>query len=255
MLDITAISKTFHPGTPNARQALRQLSLHLEDGEFATIVGSNGAGKSTLFGAIAGSFYTDEGRILLNGTDLTFQPEHRRSRVIGRLFQDPMRGTAPHMTIEENLALAYLRASHGSPFRRITAKDRERFRSQLAQLDMGLEDRMKQPVGLLSGGQRQRVAAARAMVKRPPLIFADEPTGALDSSSATELLFALSEVNQTLGTTILMVTHDPYAASYTDRILYFKDGHIISELKRCNRDRRDFYEEIMLEAARQDKQR
>ena len=105
MLDITAISKTFHPGTPNARQALRQLSLHLEDGEFATIVGSNGAGKSTLFGAIAGSFYTDEGRILLDGTDLTFQPEHRRSRVIGRLFQDPMRGTAPHMTIEENLAL------------------------------------------------------------------------------------------------------------------------------------------------------
>ena len=117
MLDITAISKTFHPGTPNARQALRQLSLHLEDGEFATIVGSNGAGKSTLFGAIAGSFYTDEGRILLDGTDLTFQPEHRRSRVIGRLFQDPMRGTAPHMTIEENLALAYLRASHGrSPY-------------------------------------------------------------------------------------------------------------------------------------------
>ena len=141
MLDITAISKTFHPGTPNARQALRQLSLHLEDGEFATIVGSNGAGKSTLFGAIAGSFYTDEGRILLDGTDLTFQPEHQRSRVIGRLFQDPMRGTAPHMTIEENLALAYLRASHGSPFRRITPKDRELFRSQLAQLDMGLEER------------------------------------------------------------------------------------------------------------------
>ena len=153
MLDITAISKTFHPGTPNARQALRQLSLHLEDGEFATIVGSNGAGKSTLFGAIAGSFYTDEGRILLDGTDLTFQPEHQRSRVIGRLFQDPMRGTAPHMTIEENLALAYLRASHGSPFRRITAKDRELFRSQLAQLDMGLEERMRQPVGLLSRSQ------------------------------------------------------------------------------------------------------
>lgn len=156
MLDITAISKTFHPGTPNARQALRQLSLHLEDGEFATIVGSNGAGKSTLFGAIAGSFYTDEGRILLDGTDLTFQPEHQRSRVIGRLFQDPMRGTAPHMTIEENLALAYLRASHGSPFRRITPKDRELFRSQLAQLDMGLEERMRQPVGLLSGGSAGR---------------------------------------------------------------------------------------------------
>ena len=162
MLDITAISKTFHPGTPNARQALRQLSLHLEDGEFATIVGSNGAGKSTLFGAIAGSFYTDEGRILLDGTDLTFQPEHRRSRVIGRLFQDPMRGTAPHMTIEENLALAYLRASHGSPFRRITPRDRELFRSQLAQLDMGLEERMHQPVGLLSGGQRQALTLLMA---------------------------------------------------------------------------------------------
>ena len=173
MLDITAISKTFHPGTPNARQALRQLSLHLEDGEFATIVGSNGAGKSTLFGAIAGSFYTDEGRILLDGTDLTFQPEHQRSRVIGRLFQDPMRGTAPHMTIEENLALAYLRASHGSPFRRITPKDRELFRSQLAQLDMGLEERMRQPVGLLSGGQRQALTLLMATMVPPKLLLLD----------------------------------------------------------------------------------
>ena len=188
MLDITAISKTFHPGTPNARQALRQLSLHLEDGEFATIVGSNGAGKSTLFGAIAGSFYTDEGRILLDGTDLTFQPEHQRSRVIGRLFQDPMRGTAPHMTIEENLALAYLRASHGSPFRRITPKDRELFRSQLAQLDMGLEERMRQPVGLLSGGQRQALTLLMATMVPPKLLLLDEHTAALDPATADKVL-------------------------------------------------------------------
>ena len=125
---------------------------------------------------------------------------------------------------------------------------------ELAEL-FGIASQLKKYPSELSGGQRQRVAAARAMVKRPLLIFADEPTGALDSGSATELLFALSEVNQALGTTILMVTHDPYAASYTDRILYFKDGHIISELKRCNRERREFYEEIMQEAARQDEKR
>ena len=232
MLDITAISKTFHPGTPNARQALRQLSLHLEDGEFATIVGSNGAGKSTLFGAIAGSFYTDEGRILLDGTDLTFQPEHRRSRVIGWLFQDPMRGTAPHMTIEENLALAYLRASHGSPFRRITAKDRERFRSQLAQLDMGLEDRMHQPVGLLSGGQRQALTLLMATLVPPKLLLLDEHTAALDPGTAEKVLRITREVVAEHRITTLMVTHNMHQAlELGNRTLMMDSGNIILDVR------------------------
>ena len=238
MLDITAISKTFHPGTPNARQALRQLSLHLEDGEFATIVGSNGAGKSTLFGAIAGSFYTDEGRILLDGTDLTFQPEHRRSRVIGRLFQDPMRGTAPHMTIEENLALAYLRASHGSPFRRITAKDRERFRSQLAQLDMGLEDRMHQPVGLLSGGQRQALTLLMATMVPPKLLLLDEHTAALDPATADKVLELTRNIVAEKKITCLMVTHNMHQAlELGNRTLMMDAGRIVFDVQGEERSR------------------
>ena len=231
MLDITAISKTFHPGTPNARQALRQLSLHLEDGEFATIVGSNGAGKSTLFGAIAGSFYTDEGRILLDGTDLTFQPEHRRSRVIGRLFQDPMRGTAPHMTIEENLALAYLRASHGSPFRRITPRDRELFRSQLAQLDMGLEERMHQPVGLLSGGQRQALTLLMASLKKPKLLLLDEHTAALDPKTAAKVLELSDRIVAENGLTTMMVTHNMKdAIAHGNRLIMMDAGRVVLDI-------------------------
>ena len=236
MLDITAISKTFHPGTPNARQALRQLSLHLEDGEFATIVGSNGAGKSTLFGAIAGSFYTDEGRILLDGTDLTFQPEHRRSRVIGRLFQDPMRGTAPHMTIEENLALAYLRASHGSPFRRITPRDRELFRSQLAQLDMGLEERMHQPVGLLSGGQRQALTLLMATMNPPWLLLLDEHTAALDPGTAEKVLELTKRIVAEGNITCLMVTHNmQQALELGTRTLMMADGRIVLDVSGADR--------------------
>ena len=231
MLDITAISKTFHPGTPNARQALRQLSLHLEEGEFATIVGSNGAGKSTLFGAIAGSFYTDEGRILLDGTDLTFQPEHQRSRVIGRLFQDPMRGTAPHMTIEENLALAYLRASHGSPFRRITPRDRELFRSQLAQLDMGLEERMRQPVGLLSGGQRQALTLLMATLRKPKLLLLDEHTAALDPKTAAKVMELTERMVTEEKLSTRMITHNMRdAIRYGNRLIMLHAGRIILDI-------------------------
>ena len=237
MLDIPAISKTFHPGTPNARQALRQLSLHLEDGEFATIVGSNGAGKSTLFGAIAGSFYTDEGHILLDGTDLTFQPEHQRSRVIGRLFQDPMRGTAPHMTIEENLALAYLRASHGSPFRRITPRDRELFRSQLAQLDMGLEERMRQPVGLLSGGQRQALTLLMATMVPPKLLLLDEHTAALDPATADKVLELTRRIVAEHRITCLMVTHNmAQALSLGSRTLMMAEGSIVLDVSGTERE-------------------
>ena len=233
MLDITAISKTFHPGTPNARQALRQLSLHLEDGEFATIVGSNGAGKSTLFGAIAGSFYTDEGRILLDGTDLTFQPEHRRSRVIGRLFQDPMRGTAPHMTIEENLALAYLRASHGSPFRRITPRDRER----LQELGLGLDTRLSAKVGTLSGGQRQALTLLMATMVPPKLLLLDEHTAALDPATADKVLELTRRIVAEHRITCLMVTHNmAQALSLGSRTLMMAEGSIVLDVSGAERE-------------------
>ena len=170
MLKLENIKKTFNPGTVNEKCALQGLSLHLKPGDFATIIGSNGAGKSTMMNAIAGVFYVDEGSITLDGQDITFIPEYKRSRVIGRLFQDPLRGTAPHMTIEENLALAYLRASKGTaPFSRISKKDKEFFREQLSLLHMGLEDRMKNPVGLLSGGQRQALTLLMATMVPPDL--------------------------------------------------------------------------------------
>ena len=143
MLNIQSISKTFNPGTVNAKQALSGLSLHLDHGDFVTIIGSNGAGKSTLFNAIAGSFYVDDGFIELDGEDITYMPEHKRSLMVGRLFQDPLKGTAPGMTIEENLALAYLRTAKGkSPFSRISKKDKDAFRERLSLLNMGLEDRL-----------------------------------------------------------------------------------------------------------------
>ena len=155
MLELRDLHKTFNPGTVNEKVALNGVSLTMEAGDFATIVGSNGAGKSTLFNSITGGFIADEGSITLGGEDITFAPEYQRSRVIGHLFQDPLKGTAPNMTIEENLALAYLRAgtAPNAIFSRISRKDKEIFREKLALLDMGLEDRMKQPVGLLSGGQ------------------------------------------------------------------------------------------------------
>ena len=185
MLTLTNVTKTFNPGTLNEKKALRGVDLHLEAGDFAAIVGSNGAGKSTLFNAIAGNFFTDAGRIELDGRDITFEKEFRRSRDIGRLFQDPLRGTAPHMTIEENLALAYLRvAKRGAGFSRVSRKERALFRERLAQLGLGLEDRMGQPVGLLSGGQRQALTLLMATLVTPKLLLLDEHTAALDPATA-----------------------------------------------------------------------
>ena len=167
MLEVREISKTFHPGTANEKTALSRLSLRLEAGEFVTVIGSNGAGKSTLLNAIAGSFYVDAGSIRLGGQTITYLPEYRRSRVIGRLFQDPLKGTAPTMTIEENLALAYLRASKGkAALSRISKGDRAFFQDKLRLLGMGLEERMRQPVGLLSGGQRQALTLLMATLIR-----------------------------------------------------------------------------------------
>ena len=231
MLDIKNISKTFNPGTVNEKRALTDLSLHLERGDFATIVGSNGAGKSTLFNAIAGCFYADTGSISLAGRDITFTPEHQRSRVIGRLFQDPLRGTAPHMTIEENLALAYLRASHGNPFSRISRADKEKFRAQLSLLDMGLEDRMCQPVGLLSGGQRQALTLLMATMVPPQLLLLDEHTAALDPATAEKVLELTQRIVEESHITCLMVTHNmTQALELGNRTLMMADGHIVLDV-------------------------
>ena len=228
MLDIQNLSKTFNPGTVNEKKALSSLSLHLDEGDFVTIVGSNGAGKSTLFNAIAGSFYADEGSISLAGKDITFMPEHERSRRIGRLFQDPLRGTAPSMTIEENLALAYLRAAHGNPFSRISKKDKEFFAEQLKQLDMGLEDRMKNPVGLLSGGQRQALTLLMATMVPPQLLLLDEHTAALDPATAEKVLTLTKSIVSENNLTCLMITHNMQSAlELGNRTIMMHGGNII----------------------------
>lgn len=233
MLKLEHISKTFNPGTVNEKKALSGLSLHLEPGDFVTIVGSNGAGKSTLFNAIAGGFYVDEGSITLAGEDITFQPEYRRSRVLGRLFQDPMRGTAPHMTIEENLALAYLRtAKHQHAFFSRTSKaDRALFRDQLARLEMGLEDRMGQPVGLLSGGQRQALTLLMATLVPPKLLLLDEHTAALDPSTAEKVLELTRSIVAENNITCMMITHNIRSAlELGNRTIMMDAGRIVLDL-------------------------
>jgi putative ABC transport system ATP-binding protein len=231
MLTIQSISKTFNPGTVNAKTAVSNLSLHLDPGDFVTIIGSNGAGKSTLFNAIAGGFYVDEGSILLDGRDITFLPEHKRSLVIGRLFQDPLKGTAPSMTIEENLALAYLRSSKTSSLSRISKKDKSFFREQLSLLDMGLEDRMKQPVGLLSGGQRQALTLLMATMVSPKLLLLDEHTAALDPGTAEKVLELTRQIVARDHITCLMITHNmKQALELGNRTLMMADGHIVLDV-------------------------
>ena len=210
MLKLNDLHKTFNPGTVNEKVALNGVSLRMEAGDFATIVGSNGAGKSTLFNAITGGFIADEGSITLGGQDITFTPEFERSRVIGHLFQDPLKGTAPNMTIEENLALAYLRAGTAphAIFSRISRKDKALFREKLALLDMGLEDRMKQPVGLLSGGQRQALTLLMATLRKPKLLLLDEHTAALDPKTAAKVMELTDRIVREGQLTTLMITHN-----------------------------------------------
>ena len=234
MLRIEHISKTFNPGTVNEKTALSDLSLHLKPGDFASIIGSNGAGKSTLLGAIAGSFTVDSGSIALDGRDITFTPDHRRSVVIGRLFQDPLRGTAPSMTIEENLALAYLRSTkeRTSPFSRIGKKDKEFFAEKLKLLGMGLEDRMRQPVGLLSGGQRQALTLLMATLVTPKLLLLDEHTAALDPGTAEKVLKITREVVSGHKITTMMVTHNMHQAlELGSRTLMMDSGRIVLDVQ------------------------
>ena len=233
MLKLENIKKTFNPGTVNEKCAVQNLSLHLKPGDFATIIGSNGAGKSTMLNAVAGGFFVDEGSIILDGKAITFTPEYKRSRVIGRLFQDPLKGTAPHMTIEENLALAFLRTSRGNaPFSRISRRDKEFFKEQLALLDMGLEDRMKQPVGLLSGGQRQALTLLMATVVPPRLLLLDEHTTALDPGTADKVLELTKMVIAKNHTTCLMVTHNmQQALTMGNRTLMMDNGRIVLDVQ------------------------
>ena len=232
MLDVINVSKTFNPGTVNENKALDNVTLRLADGDFVTVIGSNGAGKSTLFNLIGGTFFADSGKIVLDGKNITFRPEHKRSKYIGRMFQDPMKGTAPHLSIEENLALAFLRASeHMSPFSRVTKKERESFREQLAELGLGLEDRMKAPVGLLSGGQRQALTLLMATVVTPKLLMLDEHTAALDPATAEKVLDLTRRIIADRHITCLMVTHNIASAlSLGNRTVMMNDGRIVLEL-------------------------
>lgn len=240
MLKAIHLKKTFYPGTVNEKTALDGVSLTLADGDFVTIVGSNGAGKSTLFNAISGSFLIDSGILLLDGKDITFEKEHRRSRYIGRLFQDPLMGTAPHMTIEENLAVAWLRASRGRHgfFSRITGKEKKLFAERLALLDMGLEDRMDSPVGLLSGGQRQALTLLMATQITPRLLLLDEHTAALDPATADKVLRLTEEITRERKITCMMVTHNmKQALEMGNRTIMMDAGRIVLDVKGEERSR------------------
>ena len=224
MLELRHISKTFGAGTINEKKAVEDLSLTLASGDFVTIIGGNGAGKSTLFNAVAGVFYVDEGRVILDGEDMTFLPEYKRSNHLGRLFQDPLKGTAPHMTIEENLALAYLRSVRTrSPFGTVSKR--------LAALGLGLEDRLKSPVGLLSGGQRQALTLLMATLVTPKLLLLDEHTAALDPSTAEKVLELTRSIVAENNITCMMITHNIRSAlELGNRTIMMDAGRIVLDL-------------------------
>ena len=205
MLELKNVCKTFHHGTPDEKRALIDVSLAIEDGDFVSIIGANGAGKSTLFNAICGRFPLDSGSVYLDGKNITMVAEHERARQIGRLFQDPMLGSAPDMSIEENLALA---AGKGGWLSRVSAADRKAFRERLSLLGMGLEDRMRQPVGLLSGGQRQALTLLMATYQAPKVLLLDEHTAALDPATAGKVLALTERIVSERQLTCLMITHN-----------------------------------------------
>ena len=241
MLKLTNITKTFAPGTVNQKTALCGIDLHLAPGDFVTVLGSNGAGKSTLFSAIAGSIRPDTGSVILDGQDVTALPDYKRSKYIGRLFQDPPKGTAPNMTIAENLALAYLRSSgRHSPFSMVSAAERREFRDRLSQLGLGLEDRMDSPVGLLSGGQRQALTLLMATLVTPKLLLLDEHTAALDPATAEKVLELTKSIVAQNRITCLMITHDISSAlQLGNRTIIMNAGKIVGELdgpERANMD-------------------
>ena len=231
MLELKHISKTFFPGTVNAKTALDDLSLTLHDGDFVTVIGGNGAGKSTMLNAVAGTFTVDSGSILLDGEDITRKPEHRRAADLGRVFQDPMMGTAGDMWIEENLALAARRGSRRTFKWGISHAEREQYRALLAPLGLGLEDRLTTKVGLLSGGQRQALTLLMASLKKPKLLLLDEHTAALDPKTAAKVLELSDRIVAENGLTTMMVTHNMKdAIAHGNRLIMMNGGRVVLDI-------------------------
>lgn len=231
MLDINRISKTFNAGTVNEKRALDGLELHLQEGDFVTVIGGNGAGKSTMLNAIAGTWFVDQGNILIDGVDVTRLPEHRRAAYLGRVFQDPMTGTAASMQIEENLALASRRGKRRSLRIGITAKERESYKEQLQILELGLENRLTTGVGLLSGGQRQALTLLMATLQKPKLLLLDEHTAALDPKTAAKVLEATDKIVGKDNLTTIMITHNMKdAIAHGNRLVMMHEGHIIYDV-------------------------
>jgi putative ABC transport system ATP-binding protein len=236
MLNLIDVTKTFNAGTVNARKALDHVNLTVNKGDFITIIGSNGAGKSTLFNAICGQFLVDQGQIILDQKNITAHSDHQRAFEIGRLMQDPMKGTAPHMTIEENLALAYTRRSK-KHFFALNRENQSFFREILASLDLGLENRMKTKVGQLSGGQRQAVTLLMCTISAPKLLLLDEHTAALDPETAIKILDITKDIVKRDGITSMMITHDIHAAlKLGNRTIMMDDGQIILDIAGKERD-------------------
>ena len=232
MLELKHISKTFFPGTVNAKTALDDLSLTLHDGDFVTVIGGNGAGKSTMLNAVAGVWPVDSGKIIIDGTDVTKLGEHQRAAYIGRVFQDPMTGTAATMEIQENLALAKRRGEGRFLKWGITRREREEYHELLKMLDLGLEDRMSSKVGLLSGGQRQALTLLMATLKKPQILLLDEHTAALDPKTAAKVLQLSDEIIAKNHLTAMMVTHNmANAIEYGNRLIMMNNGKIIYDVK------------------------
>lgn len=232
MLEILDIYKTFNPGTVNEKCALNGLSLTMDDGDFVTVIGGNGAGKSTLLNAIAGTWLVDEGKILIDGVDVTKLPEHKRAKYLGRVFQDPMTGTAASMGIEENLALAKRRGKSRTLKVGIRKSEREEYKELLKILDLGLEDRLTSKVGLLSGGQRQALTLLMATMQKPKLLLLDEHTAALDPKTAAKVLETTELMVKRNNLTTLMITHNMKdAILHGNRLIMLKDGKIILDIR------------------------
>ena len=231
MLKIENVYKTFNAGTVNEKVALQGLNLHLKEGDFVTVIGGNGAGKSTMLNAVTGVFGVDSGKILIDGVDVTHLPEFKRAKYIGRVFQDPMMGTAATMQIEENLALAARRGKPRTLRIGITKAEREEYREKLKILDLGLEDRMTAKVGLLSGGQRQALTLLMATLQKPKLLLLDEHTAALDPKTAAKVLDATQKIVEKDHLTTLMITHNMRdAIAYGNRLIMMYNGHIVVDV-------------------------
>lgn len=231
MLEIQNIHKTFNPGTINEKIALNGVNLNLNPGDFVTIIGGNGAGKSTTLNAIAGVWPVDEGKIIIDGVDITKLSEHKRALYLGRVFQDPMTGTAATMSIEENMAIAARRGERRGLGWGITKKERERYKEALKELDLGLEDRLSSKVGLLSGGQRQAITLLMASLKKPKLLLLDEHTAALDPKTAAKVLAISDKIIQEHQLTAMMVTHNMKdAIAHGNRLIMMHEGKIIYDV-------------------------